>query len=203
VFTSDLVQQTSSAELVESWQEARRGHAGQVTFIAPKRRHRLRGSLVLPTGWLRDAQFEFQHSWWSEIVATKAFRGAIIYELAVLLHRVGAQVVSYRINTHHQTVMLRLRSSRGVIGVVVAIGTELDADGETRAALCHDVEELFRERCELIVALSITDAGLESVIAALDAESQQRHWRPPCHVVAAHSWEYADGAVTALRHVLG
>ena len=203
VFTSDLVQQTTSAELVDSWQEARRGHAGQVTFIAPKRRHRLRGSLILPTGWLRDAQFEFQHSWWAEIVNTKAFRGAIIYELAVLLHRVGAQVVSYRVNAHHQTVMLRLRSSRGVIGVVVAVGADLDTDGATRAALCHDVEELFRERCELIVALSITDAGLESVIAALDAEAQQRHWRPPCHVVAAHSWEYADGAVTALRHVLG
>jgi hypothetical protein len=126
-----------------------------------------------------------------------------MYELAVLLHRVGDQVVSYRINSHHQTMMLRLRTSRGIVGVVVVIGTETQQGAQTRAALCHDVEELFRERCELIAVLAIDDKELDGVIGALDEEAQTRKWRPPCHVVAAHSWEYADGAVTALRHVLG
>ena len=202
VFTSDLITQTGSAELIEAWQEYQRREPG-ITFIAPKRRHRLRGSLLLPTGWLRDAQFEFQNSWWAELVNTQQFRGAVIYELGALLHRVGDQIVSYRISAHKETVLLRLRSSRGIIGVVVAVGRELQPDGATATAVANDVEELFKERCELIAVLSITEAGLDEAITVLDTEAQKRKWRPPCHVVAAHSWEYADGAVTALRHVLG
>lgn len=202
VFTSDLIEQTGSAELIESWQEHRRRESG-ITFIAPKRRHRLRGSLLLPTGWLRDAQFEFQDSWWADIVNTPQFRGSVIYELGALLHRVGDQVVSWRINQNRETVLLRLRSSRGIIGVVVAVGKDLEPEGTTSAAVVAEVEELFRERCEIIVVLSVTDAGLDQTVALLDLESQRRRWRPPCHVVAAHSWEYQDGAVTALRHVLG
>lgn len=203
VFISDLVEQTGSAELVESWQEARRRQAKVISFIGARKRHRLRGSLVIAAGWLREKQFDLQGSWWAEMVTDNAFRGQTMYELAVLLHRVGDQVVSYRINAHHQTMMLRLRTTRGIVGVVVVIGTETQQGGEARAALCHDVEELFRERCELIAVLAISDKELDGVIGALDEEAQARKWRPPCHVVAAHSWEYADGAVTALRHVLG
>jgi hypothetical protein len=201
VFSADLVEQTGSEELVERWADTRRAQHGTLLMIGPKKRHRLRGTLYVPVGWMRDAQFEFSRSWWSEIA--ERHRGATLYELAVLLHRVGEQVVSYRVPTDCESVLLRLRTTRGLVGVVVLSGKDLTDDGTTRAAMVAGLEEMFRERLELIVVLTTTDTTFEPALAAIDAEATSRRWAPPCHVVAARSWEYAEGAQSVLRHVLG
>jgi hypothetical protein len=202
VFVSDLAHLAGSGEAVEAWIErCRASDANSLRFIPPKARHRLRGSLVLPVGAARDAATEFDDSWWAECMRT--FRGAKLYELAVLLHGVGDRLVSWRVAPDRSTVLLRLNEPRGVVGVVVVLGDQL-ANGEpTRRQLSADVSELLKDRLELLVVLVTAEPLLEPVIAALTEAAAASSWRPACHVVAARSWEWAAGDAAAARHVLG
>lgn len=192
VFTSDLANVTGSAESVADWETAMRdvGHASPVRFIAGKSRHRLRGSLVIPHGDLRTAATEFDNSWWAECM--DHYRGAKLYELAVLLHRVGQEIVSHDFND--DVVKLRLNRPRGPVGVVVVIGTDLDAGGSTFDGLCSALESLIAERHTLVTVLPIhADKAIQDRIAEIiTTEAVNRGWRPLAPVTFGPSWEYAD-----------
>lgn len=203
VFTSDLASMFGSEAVVEKWQnECRAAADSAVRFVAPKSRHRLRGSLVVPIAHLRSAAVEFKRSWWAECIEHHKKAGKL-YELAVLLHAAGEQVVSYKVHEHKETVLLRLKQPRGVVGVVVVMEGRLGAGETTRNALVEDLEELMAGSLELLVVLAINDPAYTPLVAALEEEGAARAWQPPCHVVSARSWEYAAGNTSALRHVLG
>jgi hypothetical protein len=202
VFVSDLAELAGSGTAVEAWIErCRSADESSLRFIPPKQRHRLRGSLVLPTGALRDTATEFDEAWWAECMAK--FRGAKLYELAVLLHAVGDRVVSWRVAEDRSTVLLRINEPRGVVGVIVVLGDQLDEGGAARSQLVADMEELLRDRLALMAVVVTAEPLLDPVTAVLAAEAAERGWSPSCHVVAARSWEWATGNAAAARHVLG
>lgn len=200
VFTSDLAVTAGSDDLVRAWEsECLSNSASAVRFIPPKSRHRARGALVIPYAYAREAAAEFNRSWWAGCL--ERYRGAKLYELGVLLHRVGEQVVSHHLGEH--TVMLRLRQPRGLVGVVVTLDPKLTDDDGSRAALVADVEELLSERLELLVVLTTNAEVIERAETILVEEAAKRSWAPSMTIVAARSWEYAAQNNAAIRHVLG
>lgn len=202
VFVSDLTALAGSGDAVEAWIERCRANPEvPLRFIAPKARHRLRGSLVLPVGALQSTATEFEKAWWAACM--EKFRGAKLYELAVLLHAIGDKVVSWRISDDRSTVMLRVNEDRGMVGVVVVLGDDLDTGGATRAQMSAMVEELLGDRLALLVTLVTADPIFDPVMAALAEQAVERQWQPACHVVAARSWEWATGNAAAARHILG
>lgn len=196
VFTSDLVSLAGTAEAVSAWEsECRAAADSPVRFIPPKARHRLRGSLVLPYDHLRSAATEFTRSWWAGCL--ERYRGARLYELGVLLHRLGEEVVSHRLGEN--TVLLRLSERRGLTGVVVVVESKLGAGESTRAAIVADLEELLSERLQVVTVLCTSADVVEAVTEAITAEARARQWAPAMSVVVGRSWEYADSQAALVQ----
>jgi hypothetical protein len=202
VFISDLVDQVGSADEVEAWVERCRADADSpYRFIPTKARHRLRGSLVLPVGYLREAAAEFSQSWWAECL--ERFHGAKLYEMAVLLHAIGDQVKTWKVTADGSAVLMRVAQQRGIVGVVVCLDDRLAPTEAGRSSVASLTAELLKDRLDLLVVLATTDPMLEPLVTAITDEAASRRWEPTCHVVAARSWEWASGNAAAARHVLG
>ena len=199
VFMRDLVEVGGSLEAVEAWEEQCRSDPASypIRFIAPKMRHRARGSLVFSdvhpaTG--ADA-------WWQRCVTT--YRGARLYEMGVLLHRVGDELVSSRFTG--SSALLRLSTGKGLVGVVVTFDAQLEPESEAREGLKAAMEELLSERLVLIACLTTSgeNSAIESLLASLSDLALQSGWSPTAPVVAARSWEYADNRGTTAVLALG
>jgi hypothetical protein len=198
VFARDLVAVTGSLELVDEWEAECRANlsTSPVRFVAPKSRHRLRGCLVAVD------QTEVRASdWWNQ--AVKRYRAGRLYELAVLLHRVGDEVVSFSLDP--EVAAFRLNTPRGLIGVVVLLDTKLSADGPSVADMVVHLEQMLSERLTMVAVLttSAEPGSLESVADAVERAARENAWVPTAPVVAARSWEYADDRGTSAVMVLG
>jgi hypothetical protein len=194
VFTSDLANLVG-AEIVTAWEaECRADATSPVRFIPPKGRHRLRGSLVLPVEYAQQSSTEFAASAWAQTL--EQYRGAKLYEAAVVLHRVAERVVAHRVNEH--TLVLRLNESRGLVGVVLSFDAEISAPA--RVELTNALEEMMRERLTQIAVLATHTNTLDRITGVLTAEAEIRRWRPLMPVTGGYAWEFADtrGAGTQL-----
>ena len=96
VFTRDLVSITGSLSVVDAWEDLCRSNPSKysVRFIAPKQRHKLRGSLVIPDASTRVSVKP--SDWWFKCV--DSYRSAKLYELSEQLHSVGEEIVSFSFN---------------------------------------------------------------------------------------------------------
>lgn len=199
VFTRDLVEIAGSADLVEQWESTCRADPATypVRFIAPKMRHRPRGSLVFADLHPVSAV----DAWWQRCLTT--YRGARLYELAVLLHRVGDEIVSSRFT--EDAALLRLSTGKGLVGIIVTFDTAMEPGQSSREALETFMNELLAERLVLIAVLTTNgEAGaVNSLVATLGDLALSNAWSPSAPVVAARSWEYADNRGTTSVLALG
>ena len=197
VFSADLVDLVKSAELVADWESewsSRRDLS--VRFIQPKARHRLRGALIFPQGNLEDQSAEFRRSLWARCVLNPEFRGSKLYELGVLLHRFGEEVVSDDLGP--AVVQLRLARPQGLVGVIVMLETSLGEGGAARLGLVNALETMMRERLVQIAVVSV-NAEIVDTVAAVVAEEAARHqWTPTMPVTLSKSWEYANSTGVTL-----
>lgn len=200
VFTSDLVAIAGSAEVVGVWEGDLRAEpaTSPVRFLAAKGRHRLRGSLVVPVE--RSTAKGTRPDWWADCV--ERYRGSRLYELGVLLHRVGEEVVSAQFDEH--AALLRLNSARGIVGVIV-IFENIATETLAQAALERLMSQLLGERCSLVAVL--TTAGDAPAITALGDGIANlalvKNWRPQFPVITARSWEFADDRGSTATLILG
>lgn len=194
VFVADLAEVAGSREVVEEWEaELRELKANSpVRFIGGKARHRLRGSLVLPAGSLRDASLGQGASWWHECVSVQKYPGTKLYELGVLLHRVGADLISAEFDD--RLAVLRVNDRRGLVGMVVVLDNEFGAEEVTSKRIADALSGLVRERLSSVAVLAIHHEW-EAALCQLVPELARIHdWKPNAPVVYANSWEWADDA---------
>jgi hypothetical protein len=169
-----------------------------------KPRHRDRGNLVIPFDKdLRKAATEFDKSMWSRCLNESTLKGAKLYEVAVLLHRFGDQIVTAEINAN--TVTLRINQQRGLVGVVMVLDTDLEPGEETREELANEVETLMASRLTLMAVLTYNGGSktLADLGNTLRDESQTRSWSVTCPVIVGHSWDFASDGGTSAVSVLG
>jgi hypothetical protein len=201
VFVADLVAVAGSRETVEDWEAEMRSKGAQanVTFVTGKGRHKLRGSLVLPRDELRTAATEFTNSAWGECM--RRFKGTAVYELGVLLHRIDADLLDWSFGDH--TAVFRTRTTRGLVGAVVALNQNLDRDAAARAETVGAVRDLITERLSLVAVLSTTVNGHKGLADAVTAAADDERWTPNMPVVTAPSWEWASGNEATARLLVG
>lgn len=203
VFTRDLVAIAGTPEVVALWEDECRAHPDvtQVRFISPKARHRARGSLIIPDDSVRSAPRRGYDDWWAQ--AINRYYGARLYELGVLLHRIGDEIVSTRFGEH--TAVLRLNSSRGLVGIVVAMNDRLEPGEPARQELASALSELFTERLTLAAVLMSAgeERDLTRLVEATLGLAGEHGWNPAFPVVSARSWEYADDRGSTARVILG
>jgi len=198
VFTRDLVGVAGSLAMVDAWEAECRSDVSSspVRFVAPKSRHRLRGHLVaVEPAVVRPGD------WWYQ--AVQRYRAGRLYELAVLLHRVGDEIVSFSLEDH--LAVFRLNTPRGLVGMVVLLDPRPVVGGESSAGLAGHLENLLAERLTMIAVLtaSAEPGSLENLIAHVEQLAANGRWQPTAPVIAARSWEYADDRGTSAVMVLG
>jgi hypothetical protein len=200
VFTSDLVAIAGTPDIVSTWEGDLRSDPANspVRFLAAKGRHRLRGSLVVPVN-REPVDKGGRPNWWADCV--ERYRGSRLYELGVLLHRVGEEVISAEFDEH--AALLRLNSARGIVGVLVVFDAITDDTNEV--AFDRMLTQLLGERCSLIAVL--TTAGEATAMTSLGETigkmAVARGWRPSVPVITARSWEFADDRGSTAQLILG
>ena len=187
VFTRDLIAVAGDEAIVDAWEAECRAEVSTspVRFVAPKSRHRQRGRLVaVEQGAAKPAD------WWYQAVSR--YRAGRLYELGVLLHRVGDEIVSFQLG--EQVCLFRLNTPRGLVGVVVVLDIAAEDNPEVRQELTDVVESLMGERLTLLAVLTASGepGSLEGLAGGLEQIALERQWRPTFPLVAARSWEYAD-----------
>ncbi len=187
VFTRDLIAVAGSDTVVDAWEAECRAEVSTspVRFVAPKSRHRQRGRLVAVE---QDAPRP--QDWWYQAVSR--YRAGRLYELGVLLHRVGDEIVSFQLG--EQVCCFRLNTPRGLVGIVVVLDVAAQENQAVIEELNTTMEQLLTERLTLLAVLTASGepGSLEDLVATLEQAAQERSWRPTSPIVAARSWEYAD-----------
>jgi hypothetical protein len=197
VFTSELAEIAGSDESFESWKSEQMADGSTVRFIAPKARHKQRGALVIPVGIARDELDAKGPNWWSVIL--DKWRGAKLYELAVLLSKVTDSVSSYHIDDHLPYVNLTLSRDRGVTGVVVLCDDDISPSGPGFSALREGLSDMLSKQTELTVVLVTADKSLDDAINAAASIYAQEGWSPNSPVVVSRSWEWANDTGTVVE----
>lgn len=190
VFTSDLINVLSDAQSVEQWQEDQRADGSNVRFIAPKARHKQRGSLIVPVGQARSDMDLQGATWWSAIL--DRYRGAKLYELGVVCHSVQDTIKSYNVDSGLPVVTFKIAHDRGVVGLVVLCDDELHEGTIGRDALRSGIEEMLGSNLEMLCILVTGDKSLDPACIAVSEEFSSRRWQIGCPVVGARSWEWAN-----------
>jgi hypothetical protein len=199
MFTGDLVPLVGSPAVVAAWEErCRNDSASTLRFVPPKARHRHLGSLVLPYADKRQTPSDFAQSLWGKL---QHYKRARIYELGVILRKVGEDVVSHHVGTG--TVTLRLSQPRGLVGMVLLTAADIAEGTPAATELVTCVDELLSERLSSIVVLMVNEAMLETAVSTLTTAAQLRGWSPTMPVIAAYSWEYAADQTASATLVLG
>lgn len=198
VFGRDLVSIAGSLALVDAWEAECRANVNTspVRFVAPKSRHRLRGCLVAV-----DQDAVRPTDWWYQ--AVKRYRAGRLYELGVLLHRVGDEIVSFSLGDH--VAVFRLNTPRGLVGIVILLDASASGDRETLNDVAEHMERLLTERLTMIAVLttSAEPGSLETLVTDVEHLAGERSWRPTVPIVAARSWEYADDRGSSALMILG
>lgn len=203
MFVADLATVAGSRDQVEQWEvEMRELRTGApVRFIAGKPRHRKRGSLVIPHGALRDAGAGAGASWWSDCLRRESYRGSRLYELAVLLHRVGSDVIASDFDD--DAAVLRVNEERGLVGIVVVLSDDLAPGGAAHERLRSSLGALVRERLGLVAVLVINAEWETRVCQTVEELARAEGWAPNAPVVYSTTWEWADDAGSTAKLVVG
>lgn len=200
VFTSDLLGVAGSQELLDAWEsECRASTQTPVRFIAAKTRHRQRGSLALPYDFYKDIAAESKRSVWADCM--DRYRGAVLYEIAVLLHRVEEEVVSFK--TDDDFLTLRLKTRTGLAGIVVPLTEKFNAGEITRAKMAAELDSLLSERLNIIAVLAPRNQSIEAMCNAVTEEKEARRWAPTVPVVADFTWDYAQNRGATSKVLMG
>ena len=187
VFLDDLRAVVPEAGVLEHWEKTMRSDAtAPVRFLPAKSRHRALGALVIPRDHLKE--LAGGKGWWPECV--ERYRGNRLYELGVLLRRVGSSVVSHRLGEH--TVVLRCNDARGLSGMVVALDPDLGETSPARAEVAAALDELLRERLTLIAVLGVVDTAIGPLEELLRDEAAVRGWTPTMPVALDRSWRWGE-----------
>lgn len=193
VFIRDLVSVAGSRDLVEQWENDCRANPAKnpVRFIGAKLRHRDRGSLVIPATSLRIINKDISKNWWWD--AIESYRGAKLYELAVLLGvKVGDSLVSSKFMDNFA--VLRVNANTGLVAFVVIFTPKVDEPGPINTSFTDELKELGKERLTQIIVLTTIaeDKSIERVISAIDNLVSTEKWSPTCPVSVSYSWEFTD-----------
>jgi hypothetical protein len=199
MFTSDLIPMAGSHEVVQAWEERCRNEPrSALRFVPPKARHRDLGSLVLPYADKRHMPNDFKQSLWGKL---QHYKRARIYELGVILRKVGEDVVSHHVG--NGVVTLRLSQPRGLVGMVLVTAADITEGTPAHTEFVDAVDELLTERLSSVVTLMVNDAMMESAVNTLVNAAALRGWSPTMPVIAAYSWEYASDQGKTATLVLG
>lgn len=188
VFTRDLVSVAGAVEIVEAWETECRLNSDEtnIRFVAPKSRHRLRGRLVI-TEKREEPQ---AGDWWGQ--ACHKYRAGRLYELGVLLHRVGDEVVTYTLDDESAT--FHLNTPKGLVGVLVLLSGVPAQDLPGYETVRDHLRSMFNERLVILAVLTASGEteSMADLVGFVRKQAAELNITPLMPVVAARSWEYSD-----------
>jgi hypothetical protein len=191
VFTRDLVSFCDDIEVIEEWEQESRSNVDLgLRFISPKQRHRNRGSLIIPSKSLRISSKKKSEDWWN--TAIDMYMGAKLYELAVLLHRTGDEIISYDFNDYNA--VIKLNTQKGIVVLLTVMNDRLEVGTDSRESLTSQIKNSSKEKISYIAVLSTLgeEKEMERLIANMNSINQEENLGLSCPLVASRTWEFAN-----------
>jgi hypothetical protein len=200
VFSGDL-QAAFGENATAAWEEEHKRDGTVFRFVSPKSRHRERGPLVVPQENQRSLSTDFAETPWGQCL--DAYKGARLYEIGVVLHTFGSQVVAHKIDPSGYCMQLKIKQSRGIVGGVCVTANDVSENSDARAAMRRNIKELLTAGVEMVVLAPTLDPIYDACSAAVIEDVNLLQWELTCPVVAARSWEWASGRTSVLQHLAG
>lgn len=185
MFIADLAEQIGDAQIVDDWVEKERAASqngdSRFSFIHGKDRYSQFGSLVVPKEEEREALDPGHESWWFNIL--RNFKGARLFELAVLFSTVGNDVTGVTISEDSSAVTLFTESivGQGAMGIVVST----TIDGQVSESVVSQTLAMIEQQLSLVLVLHTHDAEFMEFAGNLTSAIQSRHSGPAVSRVAA------------------
>ena len=194
MFIRDLSAVASTRENAEKWEEICRLDPARypVRFIGAKVRHKNRGSLVIPANSKRMVGENITDNWWWN--AVDLYRGAKLYELGVLLNRIGKDLKDFSFTADSS--LLHIDTKKGLLSIVVLYGNTLLGDNHSIARLFAQLQSENPYEI-LFLQTQSEDSAIEKTMSKLNYFKDELNWNPPCPVKLAYSWEFADDRGTS------
>ena len=202
VFTKDLLSLCPDYDVILEWEESSRANPDMgLRFISPKQRHRHRGSLVIPAKNLRLSSKKKSEDWWNS--AIELYMGSKLYELGVLLHRVGDEVVSYSFND--LTAVIKLNTPKGIVVIIVVMNDRTEAGTEARSKIVSDIKQASQEKLAFIAILSTLgeEKEMERLLSNLTSIHNEEDLGLSTSLVCSRTWEFADDRGSTSKLISG
>lgn len=194
MFIRDLSAVANTREDAEKWEEICRLDPANypVRFIGAKVRHKNRGSLVIPANSRRMVGENISDNWWWN--AVDLYRGAKLYELGVLLNRLGKDLKDFSFTSDSS--LLHIDTKKGLLSIVVLYGNTMLGDDQSIGKLFNQLQSENPYEI-LFLQTQSEDSAIEKTISKLKYFKDELNWNPTCSVKVAYSWEFAEDRGTS------
>ena len=202
VFIRDLVSIVGDRDRVEKWESIERSNISEskVRFIGAKMRHKMRGSLIIPDEGLRSKPKNSKQTWWWD--AIERYRGSKLYEVAVLLHRVGDEIISYKFDESSAVVILN--APTGLVGIIITFSPITNDKSSDYISYVKCLEDMSKDRVHLICLLTTTaeKQSLDELINSTITYATEKNLTFSGPVIASYTWDFADDRGSSAKLVL-
>jgi hypothetical protein len=129
--------------------------------------------------------------WWN---AVDLYRGAKLYELGVLLNRLGKDLKDFSFTSDSS--LLHIDTKKGLLSIVVLYGNTILGDDQSIGRLFTQLQSESPYEI-LFLQTQSEDSAIEKTISKLKYFKDELNWNPPSSVKVAYSWEFAEDRGTS------
>lgn len=189
IFSRDLSSVAGSREIVDLWEELCRTSPSKypVRFILPKLKHKLRGSLVIPSISNRFVDSDHSKNWWW--IAVDLYRGAKLYETAVLLNSLSIQITEHNFLDDYATYSYQPENGNKRYKVIQLFDTSLLENNKLKDLISLSLTDYNK----IILLFSTTENNpIEKAITYLRMYRNGYGLDDSVQLLVSYSWEFAD-----------
>jgi len=195
IFTNDLLFLAGDIETLNTWERTHRDNIekSNFRFLSSKNRYKQLGSLVINKNTITS------NSIWSNFV--EKFRGAVLYELAVLFKRIYDDIIDYKIDVNY--IQIYIKTPRGITKLIIILNN-IEKNSTTENNLKNLISSSQTENLSLLVILAIKiDKNIINRISeTVTSYFVENSIKPNCAIVTAYSWEFADDRGTSAKLII-
>lgn len=195
IFTNDLLFLAGDIDTLNTWEKTHRDNIDKSNFrfLSSKNRYKQLGSLVINKNTITS------NSIWSNFV--EKFRGAVLYELAVLFKRIYDDIIDYKIEDNY--IQIYIKTPRGITKLIIILNN-IDKNTNLENNFKNLLSSSQTENLSLLVILAIkADKNIINRISeTVTSYFVENSIKPNSAIVTAFTWEFADDRGTSAKLVI-
>jgi len=195
IFTNDLLFMAGDMETLNAWEKTHRDNIenSNFRFLSSKNRYKQLGSLII------NKNSKTSNSTWSIFV--EKYRGAILYELAVLFKRIYDDIIDYKIIDNY--ILIYLKTARGITKLIILLNN-IEKNTASEESFKNLLYVSQSENLSILVILAIkADKNIINRVSDMvTGYFVENSIKPRSAIVTAYTWEFADDRGTSAKLII-